>query len=60
MDFDIGTILAVVNFLFGNPLVLGGVVGAFVGWNLPQPAYAKKVQDLVVSLFKKMFKKQQP
>ena len=49
MDFDIGSILSVVNFVIGNPLVLGGVVGCFVGWNLPQPSWAKYIQDKIVS-----------
>lgn len=48
MDFDLGTILSAVSFIFANKLILGSVVGVFVGWNLPQPAFAKKVQDLVV------------
>ncbi len=46
---DIGTVLSAVNFIFGNPLVLGGVVGLFVGWNLPQPAFAKTIQDKIVA-----------
>lgn len=29
------------------------VIGLFVGWNLPQPALAKKLSDKVVGLFKK-------
>lgn len=45
---DIGSILSAVSFIFGNPLVLGAVVGLFVGWNLPQPAFAKTIQDKVV------------
>ena len=49
MDFDIGSVLSVVNFVLGNPLVLGGVVGLFVGWNLPQPSWAKYVQDKLVA-----------
>lgn len=28
------------------------LVGAFVGWNLPQPAWAKKLQDKVVTWWK--------
>lgn len=57
MEFDLGSILALLNFLFGNPLILGGVIGAFVGWNLPQPAYAKWLQDKAVGLFRKVVKK---
>lgn len=48
MEFDIGSILQVVNFVIGNKLVLGGAIGLFVGWNLPQPTWAKYVQDKVV------------
>ena len=29
-------------------------VGAFVGWNLPQPWYAKKLQDVVVGWWKNL------
>ena len=29
------------------------LVGAFIGWNLPQPAYAKFIQSYVMSLIKK-------
>lgn len=28
-------------------------VGAFVGWNFPQPEFAKTVQAKILSLFKK-------
>ena len=28
-------------------------VGAFVGWNFPQPGYAKWVQDKVMGWFKR-------
>ena len=51
MDFDIGSILNVVSFVFANKLVLGGVVGVFVGWNLPQPGFAKTIQEKVVTFF---------
>jgi len=59
MEFDIGSILALVNFLFANPLVLGGLIGAFVGWNFPQPKYAKWLQDKVVGFFRKTFTKKE-
>lgn len=59
MDFDIGSILAVVNFVFANPIVLGGLIGAFIGWNFPQPAYAKWAQDKIVGLFRKAFAKKE-
>ena len=48
MDFDIGSILSVVSFLFANKLFLGGAIGLVVGWNLPQPAFAKAIQDKIV------------
>jgi len=28
-------------------------VGAFVGWNFPQPEFAKTIQAKILSLFKK-------
>ena len=57
MDFDIGSILAVLNFLFANDLALGGAIGLFVGWNLQQPAFAKAVQDKVVGWISALFNK---
>lgn len=32
------------------------VVGMFIGWNLPQPAWAREVQERVVAVFKTMTK----
>lgn len=29
------------------------VLGAFIGWNFPQPDHAKKVQEKIMGLFKK-------
>jgi hypothetical protein len=29
------------------------LVGAFIGWNFPQPDYAKSIQAKVLGLFKK-------
>ena len=29
------------------------LVGAFVGWNFPQPDYAKSIQAKLLGLFKK-------
>jgi len=29
------------------------LVGAFVGWNFPQPDYAKSIQSKILGLFKK-------
>jgi hypothetical protein len=28
-------------------------LGAFVGWNFPQPEFAKRIQTRVMTLFKK-------
>jgi hypothetical protein len=28
-------------------------VGAFVGWNFPQPEFAKNLQSKIVAMFKK-------
>lgn len=28
-------------------------LGAFIGWNLPQPEFAKTLQTKILSLFKK-------
>jgi hypothetical protein len=28
-------------------------VGAFIGWNFPQPGFAKTIQEKVLSLFAK-------
>jgi hypothetical protein len=29
------------------------LVGAFIGWNFPQPDYAKSIQAKILGLFKK-------
>lgn len=29
------------------------VVGLFVGWNFPQPDYAKAIQNKILGIFKK-------
>ena len=34
-------------------ILLYVALGAFIGWNLPQPAYAKFIQSYVMSLIKK-------
>ena len=31
------------------------VVGTFVGWNLPQPSWAKKIQNKVQSIITKKY-----
>lgn len=59
MDFDLGTIFAAVNFAIANPIVIGILIGAFIGWNFPQPAYAKWVQAKVVGFFRKTFAKKE-
>lgn len=30
----------------------GVVIGAFVGWNLPQPSWAKAIQDKITDFVK--------
>ena len=57
MDFDLSSVLAIVSFVFANKVVLYGALGVFVGWNLPQPALAKTLQDKVVALVKALFAK---
>jgi len=32
--------------------ILWIMVGAFIGWNLPQPQFAKNIQSRVLSFFK--------
>jgi hypothetical protein len=32
-------------------------VGVFIGWNLPQPAWAKQMQDRVANLFNELTSK---
>lgn len=39
----------------GTLLVL--LIGILIGWNIPQPAYAKRLQDLVVGKIKELFGK---
>jgi hypothetical protein len=29
------------------------LIGMFIGWNIPQPAYAKRIQDWVLSIIKR-------
>jgi hypothetical protein len=33
------------------------LIGMFIGWNLPQPEWAKAIQDKVVSLFQALLNK---
>ena len=32
--------------------IVGMLAGAFIGWNLPQPQWAKKAQQVVKDYFK--------
>lgn len=32
------------------------ILGMFIGWNLPQPAYAKFIQDKVLTLLRNLIK----
>lgn len=34
-------------------IVLGVAIGCFIGWNFPQPAYAKAAQTYIMGLFQK-------
>jgi len=34
-------------------IVLWVAIGAFVGWNFPQPWWAKAIQNKIVNLFNK-------
>lgn len=27
-------------------------IGAFIGWNFPQPTFTKKIQDKIIGFFK--------
>lgn len=29
------------------------LIGAFIGWNLPQPSWAKNVQDRILNIIKR-------
>lgn len=35
------------------------IIGAFIGWNLPQPEYAKRLQEYVVNIMRKIMTKDQ-
>jgi len=35
-------------------LLIAGLIGAFIGWNFPQPAWAAKVQAWVVEQYGKL------
>jgi hypothetical protein len=32
--------------------VIGLIVGAFIGWNIPQPKFAKELQEKIINKFK--------
>ena len=34
-------------------LLIGVVIGLVVGWNLPQPAWARNIQERITSIFRK-------
>jgi Na+/H+-dicarboxylate symporter len=33
-------------------LIIGLIIGAFVGWNFPQPEFAKNIQEKIKNIFK--------
>lgn len=33
--------------------LIGVLVGAFIGWNLPQPTWAKSIQEKIQSMLSK-------
>lgn len=36
--------------------IIGLLLGAFIGWNLPQPEWAKNIQSKTISYIKKNVK----
>ena len=34
-------------------LIVGIIIGAFLGWNLPQPSWAQTVQSKIVDLLRR-------
>lgn len=34
-------------------IIIAVIVGLIIGWNLPQPSWAKAAQDKIVGIFKK-------
>lgn len=58
MDFlGLLGILDVLKVIFLNSYTLVLAVGLFLGWNLPQPERAKKVQDWFVATGKYLWNK---
>jgi hypothetical protein len=41
-------------------LLIGIIIGAFVGWNMAQPPWAKDIQDRVVGIVESLTKKKDP
>ena len=37
-------------------IILYIIIGMFIGWNLPQPTYAKFIQDKVLTLLRNLTK----
>jgi len=35
------------------------IIGMFIGWNLPQPLYAKFIQDKVLTIIRNLLKPKQ-
>ena len=35
-------------------LLVGAVIGAFIGWHVPQPSWIKKIEDKVEEEFNRM------
>jgi hypothetical protein len=33
-------------------LIIGIIIGSFIGWNLPQPSWAKSIQDKITQSIK--------
>lgn len=54
--FELFELVKLLSFV-SNPMLFWLVVGLFIGWNVPQPTYAKMVQDKVVKLAKMLVTK---
>jgi len=50
-------LLDVIKLVFMNKYSFVLAVGLFLGWNLPQPERAKKLQDWVVALVTMLYNK---
>ena len=57
MEFDLNAVLTTIDFVFENKIMLGGVIGTFIGWNLPQPKLAVYLQAKVVAGVRYVFAK---